>query len=158
MNSTTTIDLDDLAFRLFKLLAQFEYSLKAMGYASSKANGSAEADWDRFANEVGNVLLVLDTPSVVAARTYLLDHPPRRQVLLDGHLGWESVPTGDRSVQALFGHVRRVRNNLYHGGKFNAKWLDPDRSRDLVAHVLALLDELPAHNPQLRDALMGNVG
>lgn len=103
-------------------------------------------------------MLVLDIPSVAVVRSYLFDHPPRRQVLVDGHIGWESVPTGNCSPQALFGHVRRIQNNLYHGGKFKARWFDPGRSRALVAHVLALLEEVPAHHAQLRDALAGNVG
>ena len=46
-------ELDRLAFDLFKLFAQYEYALKAMGYGRAKKAGQAEPDWDRFANEVG---------------------------------------------------------------------------------------------------------
>jgi len=149
-------ELDSLAFRFFKVFAQCEYALKAMGYGRSGAGGVAEADWDRFANEVGKVLFVSESPEIVAARTYLLDHPPKRQVWIDGAVAWEIVTNGEKSPQVLFGHIRRVRNNLYHGGKFHGTWIDPDRSRELISKSLSLLETLVNSSEQLLEAIQGN--
>jgi hypothetical protein len=148
-------ELDALAFRFFKLFAQCEYALKAMGYGRSKG-GVAEADWDRFANEHGRALLEDVATNVVAARSYLLEYPPKRQVWVDGAVAWDCVPNEERSAQMLFGHIRRVRNNLYHGGKFHSNWIDPDRSLELISKSLTLLEALVQSNQQLVEAIQGN--
>lgn len=149
-------ELDRLAFRFFKLFAQLEYALKAVGYGRASNADAAEADWDRFANEVG-VLLVRDqNPDVLAARTYLFEHPPKRQVWVSGNVEWAIVPNNERSAQILFSHIRRVRNNLYHGGKFNGRWLDPDRSAELISKSLLLLERLVSADARLVEAIAGN--
>jgi hypothetical protein len=151
-----TRELDDLAFRFFKLFAQCEYSLKAMGYARAGANNAAEPDWDAFANRVGAKLLTNKEPDVLAALTYMYEQPPKRQVWIDAGIAWQAVPNDDRSAQALFGHIRRVRNNLYHGGKFNGHWLEPDRSQALISKSLLLLETLVNSDADLLNAIQGN--
>ncbi len=135
-------DLENLAFCFFKLVAQYEYALKAMQYARSGAGGQAEPEWDRFSNEVGR--LILDEPNgeLRDAINYLFDNPPSKQILKDEVLSWQVVNTEERSPQILFSHIRRVRNNLYHGGKFNGSWFDPDRSEELISKSLLILQTL----------------
>lgn len=148
--------LDNLAFRFFKLFAQYEYALKAMQYARSGARGQAEPEWDRFSTEVGRLVLAEPTEELLNAINYLFDHPPKRQVLNDGVLSWQNVDAVERSPQALFSHIRRVRNNLYHGGKFNGRWFDPDRSEELISKSLLILEALQAQHDQLAEAIHGN--
>lgn len=151
-------ELDQLAFRFFQLFAQYEYALKTMGYGRAANADAAEADWDRFANDVG-VLLVRDKdPDVVAARTYLFENPPKRQVWVNGSVAWAAVPHNERSAQILFAHIRRVRNNLYHGGKFNGRWIEPDRSAELISKSLTLLERLVKSDVRLLEAIQGNAG
>ena len=149
-------DLDNLAFCFFKLFAQYEYALKAMQYARSGAGGQAEPEWDRFSNEIGR--LVLDEPNgeLRDAINYLFDHPPKKQILKDGIISWQVVKTEERSPQILFSHIRRVRNNLYHGGKFNGRWLDPDRSEELISRSLLILKALQKQHDQLAEVIHGN--
>ncbi|GAB3255039.1 hypothetical protein [Chitinimonas naiadis] len=149
--------LDELAFQFFKLFAQYEYALKAMGYGrAAQKTSAAEADWDRFANEVGTVLLSDQNQGVIEARTYIFERPPKRQVWLDGAVEWSVVADTERSAQTLFAHIRRVRNNLYHGGKFNGHWIDPDRSEELISKSLLLLQRLVNTNAHIREAIRGN--
>jgi hypothetical protein len=152
-----TSELDSLAFDLFKLFAQYEYALKAMGYGRAK-RGQAEPDWDRFAKEVGCLVMGLDDPSIASARQYLFDQPPKHQVWVDGAVQWAPASTSERTVQALFGNIRRVRNNLYHGGKFNGRWFDPDRSRELIGYALVILRALVERDAKLREAIHYNAG
>ncbi|MEQ9106824.1 MAG: hypothetical protein RLO04_05110 [Limnobacter sp.] len=154
----TPTELDQISYRFFKLFAQYEYALKAMGYGRAGRLKAAEVDWDRFANEIGIALIRSQDHAVVEARTYLLDHPPKRQVWINNSVDWAVVPSVDRSAQSLFGHLRRVRNNLYHGGKFNGRWIDPDRSEELITRSLALLQHLVRDNQDLREAIHGNAG
>lgn len=149
-------ELDQIAFRFFKLFAQCEYALKAMGYGRAGKADAAEAEWDRFANEVGVLLLREQSADVVAARTYLFENPPKRQVWVDGSVAWADVQNNERSAQILFAHIRRVRNNLYHGGKFNGRWIDPDRSAELISKSLLLLEHLVQADAKLVEAIQGN--
>lgn len=151
-----TCDLDHLAFKFFRLFAQYEYALKAMSYGRAGRNDAADADWDRFANEVGKVLLSEQDPAVADARELLLTTPPKRQVWIDGSVAWAGVPNNERTAQVLFGHIRRVRNNLYHGGKFNGRWIDPDRSEGLISASLLLLQHLMTCDQRLGEAIQGN--
>lgn len=149
-------ELDKLAFSFFKLFAQYEYALKAMQYARSGAGGQAEPEWDKFSNEIGR--LVLDEPDgeILDAINYLFDHPPKKQILKDGVLSWQNVNIAERSPQILFSHIRRVRNNLYHGGKFNGRWFDPDRSEELISKSLLVLQALQEQHDELAEAIHGN--
>ncbi len=149
-------DLDQLAFSFFRLFAQYEYALKAMGYGKAGRSGQAAPAWDRFVNEIGCQIMSVDEESVVSARQYILEQPPKRQVWVDDAVHWEEVPNDCRSAQVLFGHIRRVRNNLYHGGKFNGRWIDPDRSHELIGKSLQILEALVERDARLREAIQGN--
>lgn len=148
--------LDKLAFSFFKLFAQYEYALKAMRFARSGAGGQAEPDWDRFSNEIGSLVLNKPNKTLLNATSYLFENPPKKQVLIDGVISWQPVPNTERSAQMLFSHIRRVRNNLYHGGKFHGHWLDPDRSEELISKSLVVLKELKSMYSDLKEAIRGN--
>ena len=71
---------------------------------------------------------------------FILSEPPKRQVANeDNQIIWQDVANNDKSVQSLFGHITRVRNNLYHGAKFNGTWFDPQRSKDLIEASVIIL-------------------
>ncbi len=150
------INLDQLAFRFFKLFAQYEYALKVLGYAKAGKQEQAEVDWDKFSQEIGGALLKDDDPKVVLARQYIFEKPPKRQIWVNGAVDWAEVPNNERSAQILYSHIRRARNNLYHGGKFNGRWIDPDRSQELISKSLLLLEKLVTSDARLSEAIHGN--
>lgn len=155
----TTAELDDLAFRFFKLFAQYEWALKAMGHVfAHRQTGAAMGDWNSFCNASGAQVLTLQQADARAAIEYLFTTPPKLQVYVDGKLDWRPVSGGPHTAQALFGHIRRIRNNLYHGGKFNGVWLEPERNGELIRHALAILASLLEEDDQLRQAISSNVG
>ena len=59
------MELDKLSYRFFKLFAQYEYALKAMGYGRAGKADAAEPDRDRFANEIGVALLQSQDQAVI---------------------------------------------------------------------------------------------
>lgn len=148
--------LDELAFNFFKLFAQYEYALKTMQYARSGRSDQVEPEWDRFANEIGRLVLANANSEIQDAINYLFDHPPKKQILQQGVLSWQAMNTTERSPQILFSHIRRVRNNLYHGGKFNGRWFDPDRSEELISKSLVVLRTLQDQHVGLAEAIRGN--
>jgi hypothetical protein len=137
------------------LFAQIEYGLKQLGFVRAKDRG-VEVKWDEFANDCGKIVMQDTEDELASARDYLFKYPPQRQKLSNGSLGWEAVSKSERSSQALFGHIRRIRNNLYHGGKMhNGQWTDPDRTRTLLRNSLLILKALKEKDDQLRDKIEG---
>lgn len=135
--------MDQLAFRFFKLFAQYEASLKSMGFFKVvDADGSVAVDWNRFANEVIGPDFIEQLGPEAEAAHFIFRAPPKRQVVdVAGRIGWKAVSDRDRSVQALFGHLSRMRNNLFHGSKFDGRgWIDEERSEALLSRGLRLLE------------------
>jgi len=131
--------LDLLAFEFFKLFARYESSLKESGYFVVN-RGKVIVDWDRYVNqEIGNNFLD-ELGDAKEAAEYILNTPPKKQSANESNeIIWVDVPNNERSVQILFSHISRVRNNLYHGAKFNGTWFDPERSKLLLSNSLILL-------------------
>ncbi len=132
--------LDRLAFRFFKLFAQYESTLKERGYFYVR-NGHIFVGWDRFANEIIGHNFLNALGEVASEAEYILENPPMKQEVNNfGNIIWAEVQNNDRSVQALFSHIRRMRNNLFHGAKFNGEWFDPKRSQKLLKAGLIILE------------------
>jgi hypothetical protein len=83
------------------------------------------ADWRKYACSVAD--LVTKNKEAVAL---LQSEPPKKQVVSDGRLAWSADRyTGSFDLARIFDLVRRVRNNLFHGGKF-PEGPEADISRD----------------------------
>lgn len=133
-------ELDDLSYQFFRQYARFEYSLKASGRLK---NGQAEPDWTALAIEVDDQLAQArrGQDEVERAVSYILQSPPRKQVVERGRLAWsDRQPDHQNTADLLLKYISRIRNNLFHGGKFNGHWFDPERSRELLAAGLVVLN------------------
>jgi hypothetical protein len=135
-------DLDKLAFHFFKLFAQYESRLKENGFFKADPKGNIYVDWDRFANEIVGKDYRVKLTAVSEAVEYILNTPPKKQSHDSGRIIWIDVPNTEKSVQILFSHICRVRNNLFHGAKFNGTWNDPERSELLLKHSLDILSDM----------------
>jgi len=147
-------DLDELAHLMFRQFSRMEYALKATGYLK-QPGGNVQADWDSFAAKIDAEFRVRTDgdPILKDAVDYLTAQPPKKQVFEQGGLGWRDViPTSATRTGVLLLCVARVRNNLFHGGKFNGNWLDPERSGDLIPRCLVVLDACLAAAPDVRTA------
>lgn len=143
--------LNQLSLEVFREFARCEYALKAAGFRSGGNNVSA--DWRAFADTVDPQLAHPRDPDVAAAIDYLLRHPPKKQVLRGGQLAWDDTPPQSAShADLVLAYVRRVRNNLFHGGKFNGHWFEPQRSTELLAHSLCILRYVVQANERVREA------
>jgi hypothetical protein len=133
-------ELDLLAFKFFKLFARYESSLKERGFFVVN-RGQVVVDWDRFANEeIGNGFLS-ELGNAKAASEYILENPPKKQSVNEfNEIEWVVVSNNERCVQILFAHICRIRNNLYHGAKFNGSWFNPERSNMLLSNALLILE------------------
>lgn len=153
MPDSSELSLDELAVEFFKEFARTEYALKAAGWLRAGRNREAQPDWERFALETRERLIAVLTENGSDAVRYLNENPPKKQVVGEDGLAWEEsrlseIPAGDR----LLIFLRRIRNNLFHGGKFNGRWFQPERSKELIQHGLMVLRACRDAAPQLKEA------
>jgi hypothetical protein len=130
----------------FVSFCRFEYALKRAGYLI-RDEGRAEANWNAFARDLGANFLVEISATVGTAK--LINEPPKRQIVVAGNLSWEPVEAVT-NVQELFGAVSRIRNNLFHGGKFaEGVVTDSSRDQDLIAAAQQVLAHALAKNDRV---------
>ncbi|MER9951856.1 hypothetical protein [Mesorhizobium sp. M0047] len=146
VDMTATNRLPARGLELMRVVTRFEYALKEIGYGRPGKNGEVDVDWDGFANTELKAAFFKRIQENAVAPT-LLSKPPSKQILTGKTLDWEegSPPT---SVQDLFGAMRRVRNNLVHGGKSGDK--DSDRNDKLVSESIDVLTEALRTHADLR--------
>jgi hypothetical protein len=143
--------LNHLAAELFRTFSRFEYSLKAAGF--HRGDGDAEPDWRTFALSIEAGLQNPNGEELREAIDYILHNPPKKQVIRNGVLEWsDAPPTTNSRADLILLYVRRVRNNLFHGGKFNGRWFEPERSKVLLRCSLVILQGCLEASPQVRNA------
>ena len=146
--------LDELAFRLFQLFSRVEYALKASGFHTGE--GPAEANWRDFALVIEDLIANPDSHELREAIDFIFNAPPKKQIIADGVIQWVvSEPQTDSRADKLLVYVRRVRNNLFHGGKFNGHWFESERSEPLLRHSLTILIACVDSVPSVREAFHG---
>lgn len=126
------------AVRLFATFARFEFALKEAGFVQADRHGSAMPDWKRFSSLEPTRLVVAKIRNDVLAPE-LTVRPPKRQVATSFGWEWRDVQATEDAA-SLVGAIRRVRNNLFHGGKSGPDPRDDLLCRESVACLLALLE------------------
>jgi hypothetical protein len=146
--------LDHLAAEFFRVFARVEYALKAAGF--NHGEGPAVANWTAFAKAIEPFVETPPSEDVRQAIAFILAEPPKKQFVSNGLVEWRDVaPATTSRADALFQYIRRIRNNLFHGGKFNGHWFAPERSERLMMAGLVVLREAVACDPRVREAYHG---
>jgi len=147
-------DLHVLAAEFFRVFAREEYALKASGF--NRGDGPAEPDWTTFATAVEAFVSRPPNAEVQQAIEFILTEPPKKQFISDGFIEWKQVaPSTNSKADKLFQYIRRIRNNLFHGGKFNGHWFEPERSERLMRTGLVVLKAVVEQEPRVNEAYRG---
>ena len=127
----------------FLAFSRFEFALKRSGFAKGSAD-RVDAAWDRFASGHCHAFKPDSDQRLRSACDYFANSPPMKQVLKDSSIGFVGPnPLGSQPHLCwLTTMLRRVRNNLFHGGKFEPTALNADPARDakLIEHSLVILE------------------
>ena len=118
-----------------------EYALKSTKFAVGD-DKKIDPAWDCFANHIHEAFEKIAEPDFVAARSYLLSHPPRKQTYAGHKITFvdQTIDIKQKRSQQLLLMVRTVRNNLFHGGKyFPDGEQEEGRNNLLVKHALTVL-------------------
>ena len=112
-----------------------------------------KADWGRFGKQIDEKFRGNPNEKIADAIEYLLKHPPRKQILSEKVVEFQDCPPTEnfrQAVQVLL-MVRRVRNNLFHGGKYLPDGeTEAGRNKRLVACSMQVLEYCLDMDPQVR--------
>ena len=157
MDYLETMRLDrELILQFFLVLSRMEFALKVSGFATGTEN-SVKPDWDGYARRIRDTFSKRETPDLLEASNYYLNTPPQKQVLRNGGLAWSStMPTNSAEIDVLLMLVRRVRNNLFHGGKYNSQAHDETaRNESLLRYGITILEASMTLVPDVKAAYKG---
>jgi hypothetical protein len=145
----------ELVLRFLLVFSRFEYALKSGGYATTgdQRTNAAKADWFKFLTAAeGKVGASRVDHDFDQARDLLLNHPPKLQVYRNNALEFvESERRQDTDLGFMLRLVKTVRNNLFHGGKYqNGPVSDPGRDRNLLEACIVILHACLDAFPELK--------
>lgn len=143
--------LEKLAFDYFKLFAQLESVMKsrgmtrAAGATNKRGHRNIEIAWNELAKLLGK-----DFPERIdqqsEAAKYIFKYPPLKQVFLTDRVQWVRSKQSKDTTLALLLYLGRLRNNLFHGAKFDGTfsdgWAAPARSETLLGHGVTILQAI----------------
>ncbi|CAN7460627.1 hypothetical protein LJR130_003030 [Variovorax sp. LjRoot130] len=148
--------LPEVAVSFFVVFSRFECAMKRIGIYALGDDKGVEADWNRLASDLGQRFLDEVIASGIAP--ILIGKPPKKQVkLADGTLGWRDMGAVQNSTD-LFLAIRRARNNLIHGGKYQDDGsgyanlvAGAERNDALLGQAMAVLRLALESRPDLRN-------
>lgn len=128
----------DLVFEFFGVFSYFECSLKKCCYAKNTVqNQRIEICWKRFCDKHIQVFNKIDKEMI----TYFSKNPPKKQVISDEGLKWcDDNHDSQIDFERLLILVRRVRNNLFHGGKYNIAIEQLERNNTLLRYSVSIIE------------------
>jgi len=155
------MDIDKLKQKpeIIDFIATFfrlEYALKASGEFLTK-DKNATPDWTTFASEIEYEISNSTNSQLKRSIDYILNNPPQKQINEGGVIKWKRAgPSQQKKTKNLIIYIRRIRNNLFHGGKFVGGYLEElDRDFKLVENALIILKEIVNFNKKVKNAFYG---
>ncbi|MXO47620.1 hypothetical protein GRI69_05045 [Erythrobacter vulgaris] len=129
-----------LVCEFFGVFGRFEYAMKATIYCTGDRYGNALPHWHELKDRLGQPILDVETDRVAKAIAYLLEEPPKVQMFVHGRAEFmERDLDGENSGVKAIEAAKRVRNNLFHGGK-HTPHSPPERDTRLIQASLAIIE------------------
>lgn len=144
----------DLVIEFFIIFSRFECALKASGFFTP-GKEKAIPWWEGFAASIGGSFDRSKTELLDGAVKVLLESPPRVQRVRNAQVVWEGRPfqLNDPDSYRLALSIRDIRNNLFHGGKFNGQYeVDIGRNYVLISSAILILQEWLELNEEVKTA------
>lgn len=142
------------SFYFIVMFMRVEYTLKKLKYASQsgKSGESIKIDWNEFCNKELPLDFFCNLRHDENVK-YLIEQPPRKQKMDSNRdITWgECDPP--QNTQQLFEAIRRVRNNLFHGGKSDE--IDNVRNEKLIEAARIVLEQALFQSPRTRKIFDG---
>jgi len=151
----------ELLLEFFLTFSRFEYALKVSNYFIRPRTGGndpsrppeAKPDWESFAVSLRGTFRTDTNAELGRASEYILDSPPWKQVITHDSIAWETPvrPDYESDIEFLLRMVRCVRNNLFHGGKYDIEvHEDTKRTELLLKSSLTILNQCLVLAPRVK--------
>jgi hypothetical protein len=144
---------EGLVFDFFWTFSTIECAMKHAGIFKVREGSDAiEADWERFAAELVNHGTERSQNFLKAARGLQRFRVQRFQ-LVENRPEWKPFERGRMGeVEFTLHLLRLVRNNLFHGGKyeFGAPADQVERDTAIIRAALSVLDQCFEHHPRVK--------
>lgn len=146
-----------IIYDLFITFARFECALKNTERFLNPQR--AEPLWDKFSETISNNFNPDSIPELRIAVDFILNEPPRKQIIRDGRLDWESSRLDENAsiTRKLCVYIRRVRNNLLHGGKFNGNYDPESRNYQLITYSTVILNNWVELDHEVRRIFLSDI-
>lgn len=143
-NQKITEEGRKLVGEFFITFSRFECALKATITYANGNQRKVEPNWDSFVASIRDSFDKTKNQELNDAVDFLLNSPPRIQSLNGGNITWRNrvFQDNEREINKLCLHIRDIRNNLFHGGKFNGVYQqDVSRNYKLINSAMIILNE-----------------
>lgn len=136
--------LDDdscLAFEFLKTYSFLEAGVKNLSPESCRAlPRSLEVKNVELKNFVTNHASDFFNKNCEESVSFLLANPPKIQIISNNAIIFEAKPLSGSQEAQIIDCIRRVRNNVFHGGKATKE--SDDRNRELLVHSTKILKRI----------------
>lgn len=153
LNNTITSEGQTLILDFFITFSRFECALKTSNFCAGDAD-KVSANWDAFIATIRAAFDKNKNTQLDQAVGYLIRNPPRIQMINNGQLGWRDrvFSQNEPEIKKLSLSIRDIRNNLFHGGKFNGNYeTDISRNYILLKDSIIILNEWLALSEAVRN-------
>jgi hypothetical protein len=142
VKDTLTTEGWELITEFFISFARFECALKEGGFTNGGAN-RVVPNWGRFVSNIRSKYYLSKSQQINDAVNYITGKPPKIQILIGGSLTRRNriFSSGDDEITKLKLSICDIRNNLFHGGKFQGIY-EEDVSRNYMPlkHSITILN------------------
>jgi len=130
------------------LYSRFEYALKECGFLQ---NGNrVMASIEDYTVSISEYFKPEPELKLGKAVNFIIESPPKIQVRNGDNLIWQDLAIGGNQIQVLPEYLRRVRNNLLHGGKFYGGIETGSRNWDLILNSMIIIEHWIDLNENVR--------
>ena len=154
VESSITTEGRKLIEEFFITFSRFECALKNSIEFAKGNEARVDANWDKFINSIAKDFAYDKDPELKSAVEFLLQKPPKIQNLENDRLNWRNrvFEANTLDITKLCLHIRDIRNNLFHGGKFNGNYeRDVSRNYQLLQASLRILNDWLTYNVDIKD-------
>jgi hypothetical protein len=147
---------EDLIVTFFFAFSRFEFALKQAGFLTKEQIGAdAQPNWTEFAKKIQRSYDAHNDVELAEAVNYLLTKRPRKQVVAEGHsVDWKDTPEERLDMDWILTLVKRVRNNLFHGGKYAGSVGELAHDTRLLTHSLTILNACLGWDDKVRTSYL----
>jgi len=146
----------DLVLQFFISFSLFEKALKESGFYSGRLKEGVSPNWVKFAKQIdgqfNTIITSQEDPELQMALEYFDNDPPSKQIVENKFITFAPTVRPDNmcNTEWLSVLIRRVRNNLFHGGKFRG---ENERDETLIKHSLIILGYWADLNERIQSSL-----